>query len=112
MYMLHFLAPLLAGFALWMTNRSLFRRFAITFVLVAVAGFATYIIYPAVPPWMAAERLVQVGNHYQGVAWGWFGGKWVPNPHIGQIYLPGVHNLFNDIMSRWYNPYKGTIFFG
>jgi hypothetical protein len=99
MYMLHFLAPLLAGFALWMTNRQLFRTFAITFVLVAVAGFATYIVYPAVPPWLAAQPLVHVHNTYQ-VNWA-----------HGHVYLPGVHNLFNSIASNWYNPYHGTIFF-
>ena len=98
MYMLHFLAPLLAGFALWMTNRSLFRRFAITFVVVALAGFATYITYPAVPPWMAAEPLQHVHNYY------------VTSPR-GHVYLPGVQNLFSSIASNWYNPYHGTIFF-
>lgn len=102
MYMLHFLAPLLAGFALWMTNRALFARFAITFIVVALAGFTTYILYPAVPPWMAAEPLLHVHQ------------KYVVDPH-GHVYLPGVQNLFNVIMGRtghWFNPYHGTIYFG
>jgi membrane-associated phospholipid phosphatase len=98
MYMLHFLAPLAAGFALWLTNRDLFRKFAITFVIVALAGFATYIIYPAVPPWMAAYHLVRSGNQY------------VVNS-AGHVYLPGVVNLFDAIFKHWYNPYHGTIFF-
>lgn len=105
MYMLHFLAPLLAGFLLWYADRRMFRAFALTFVLVALAGFATYILYPAVPPWMAAEPLRQVGNHY--VVWRGTG----PTPSGYQVYLPGVENLFNDIMGHWYNPYHGTIFF-
>jgi hypothetical protein len=112
MYLLHFLAPLVAGFALWITNRDLFRKFAITFVIVALAGFATYILYPAVPPWMAAFRLVQVHGQYQSVPWGWFHGVWQQNPAIGKVYLPGVHNLFNDFMHRWYNPYNGQISLG
>jgi membrane-associated phospholipid phosphatase len=99
MYMLHFLAPLVAGFLLWMADRSIFRRFALAFVLCAVAGFVTYIVYPAVPPWMAAERLVEIH------------GRYVASPH-GHVYLPGVRNLFNVTMGRWYNPYHGTIFFG
>jgi hypothetical protein len=110
MYMLHFLAPLLAGFALWMTNRELFGKFALTFVLVAVAGFATYILYPAVPPWMAATSLVVKHGHYVP-PWGWVHGRWAYDAARGHIYLPGVRNLFNDIASRWYNPYHGTIFF-
>lgn len=110
MYMLHFLAPLLAGFALWMTNRDLFGKFALTFVVVAVAGFATYILYPAVPPWMAADRLVHFNGQYVE-PWGWVNGRWVELPNKGHVYLPGVQNLFNKIASHWYNPYHGTIIF-
>src|SRR5438067_1879891 len=65
MYLLHFLAPLLAGFLLWMTNRALFQQFAITFVVVALAGFATYVVYPAVPPWLAAKPLLYVHGVYR-----------------------------------------------
>lgn len=119
MYMLHFLAPLLAGFILWMSDRQLFQKFAITFVVVAVAGFATYIFYPAVPPWMAAQKLVYVHGMY-------FSSNWqdiralrdlgYSHPYSfvathGHVYLPGVKNIFQSIMSRWYNPYNGTIFF-
>ena len=113
MYMLHFLAPLLSGFLLWMTNRELFRKFAITFVLVALAGFVTYIVYPAVPPWLAAQPLVAVGNHYAHpweVATTYPGGLHAAWAH-SHVYLPGVQNLFNIIAGRWYNPYHGTIFF-
>lgn len=98
MYMMHFLSPLLAGFVIWMANRRLFHKFALTFVVVAVAGFATYILYPAVPPWMAADRLIHVNGTYVVSS-------------AGHVYLPGVRNLFGVIASRWYNPYHGTIFF-
>jgi membrane-associated phospholipid phosphatase len=114
MYMLHFLAPLVAGFLIWMTDRTLFRRFAIAFVLVAVAGFLTYIVYPADPPWRAALPLVEIHGRYFEFQKGLIdvGGRWIPlpagtHPHI---YLPGVRNLFNTVIGRWYNPYHGTIF--
>lgn len=119
MYMLHFLAPLVAGFAIWMANRALFRKFAVTFVLCAVAGFATYILYPAVPPWMAAERLVHIHGMYlsnhsaQDLAT--LRGFGIQHPwwyvqREGHVYLPGVQNIFSSIMGHWYNPYNGTIF--
>ncbi len=126
LYLLHFLAPLLAGFALWMTNRALFRKFAITIVIVALAGFATYIFYPAVPPWLASYRLIQVHGEYvqpwiyQSAQWivdaprgtvVFHPGHWIVNVHRGTIYLPGVTNLFDVIAGHWYNPYHGTIFF-
>jgi membrane-associated phospholipid phosphatase len=111
MYMLHFLSPLLAGFVLWIANRDLFGKFAVTFVLCAFAGFVTYILFPAVPPWMAAQPLVHVGNEYLY--------PWVAAAHYpgglhaawqhAHRYLPGVQNLFNVDASNWYNPYHGTI---
>jgi hypothetical protein len=113
-YLLHFLAPLLAAFLLWMTNRPLFRRFAIAYIVVMLGGFLTYILFPAVPPWMAGSPLVHVGNAYV-VPWkvpadfpGGVHAAWAQ----AHVYLPGVQNLFNVIMGHWYNPYAGTIFFG
>lgn len=112
MYMLHFLAPLVAGFLLWMANRELFHKFAVTFVVVALAGFATYIVYPAVPPWMAAQPLVHVGHQYL-YPWvvapryaGGLHGAWAHS----RVYLPGVQNLFDSIAGHWYNPYHGHIY--
>lgn len=118
MYMLHFLAPLVAAFILWMSNRELFAKFAIAFVLVAVAGWATYVLYPAVPPWMAAEKLVSIhGRYYSAADWQDLRALGVAHPYWyvhahGHVYLHGVKNVFQTIMSHWYNPYNGTIFFG
>jgi membrane-associated phospholipid phosphatase len=99
MYMLHFFTPLLVGFVLWLVNRDLFHRFAFGYVLVAAAGFATYIVYPAVPPWLAAKRLIKVGHIY------------LRSPH-GHVYLPHVRNLFDVVANHWYNPYNGQIQIG
>lgn len=114
MYMLHFLAPLVAGFLIWMTNRALFRRFAVAFVVVAIAGFATYVLYPADPPWRAALPLVEFHGHYYDFHKGMIevGERWIPLPagHYPHVYLHGVRNLFDTVIGRWYNPYHGTIF--
>jgi membrane-associated phospholipid phosphatase len=96
MYLLHFAAPLVAGFLLWMADRAMFHKFAITFVMVAVAGFITYILYPAVPPWLAGSPLLHVNGQY------------VSSPY-GHVYLPGVKNLFQVAIGNWYNPYHGNI---
>lgn len=112
-YLLHFLAPLLAAFLLWLTNRPLFRKFAVAYVVVMLGGFLTYVLYPAVPPWLAGQPLVQVGNQYLypwKAASTFPGGLHAAWAHA-HVYLPGVRNLFNVIMGRWYNPYEGTIFF-
>jgi membrane-associated phospholipid phosphatase len=54
-YMSHFFAtPLLAG-VLWKLDRMRFRRYAVTVAALSLLGFATYALYPAAPPWMAAQ---------------------------------------------------------
>ncbi len=55
LYGLHFPEPLVVGFVVWLRDRALFRRFAAAFLLLAAMSFVIYIIYPAVPPWMAAK---------------------------------------------------------
>jgi hypothetical protein len=54
-YALHFPEPLLVGFAIWLRDRMLFRRFALAFLTLAALAFVGYIVYPAVPPWLAAR---------------------------------------------------------
>lgn len=55
-YMSHFFAtPLLAG-VLWKLDRLRFRRYAVTVATLSLLGFATYALYPAAPPWMAAQE--------------------------------------------------------
>lgn len=55
-YMSHFFAtPLLAG-VLWKVDRMRFRRFAVSVGALALLGFATYALFPAAPPWMAAQQ--------------------------------------------------------
>jgi len=55
-YMSHFFATPLLAAVLWKLDRPRFRRYAITVAVLSLAGFATYALYPAAPPWMAAER--------------------------------------------------------
>jgi hypothetical protein len=96
-YMSHFLTPLVCGFALWITNRELFRKFAVAFVALACAGFVTYVVYPSVAPHMASQPLKHVGNIFV-VAAG------------GHVYLPGhVQNLFQVTAGHWFSPYHGYI---
>lgn len=96
-YMSHFMTPMLCGFALWLTNRELFRKFAIAFIVLAFAGFITYIVYPSVPPHMASQPLKHVHGIYV-IARG------------GHVYLPGhVVNLFQVTAGHWFSPYHGYV---
>lgn len=55
-YLSHFAIPMVVGFWLWMKNRTLYRRYIVTILIVSYLAFLTYYLFPAVPPWMAAER--------------------------------------------------------
>ena len=54
-YTSYFIVPFaLAGY-LWARDRGAFQRFTRRLVTLALAGLATYIVFPAAPPWLAAE---------------------------------------------------------
>jgi hypothetical protein len=55
-YMSYFFAPTLLLAALWWRSRAAFREVAAIVVLLAFMGCVTYILYPALPPWLAADR--------------------------------------------------------
>lgn len=55
-YFLHFALPLSFGFILWIYNRSYFKRFVTGILLLSYAGWITFLIYPAAPPWLASNE--------------------------------------------------------
>ena len=55
-YLTHFFATLCVAAGLWLRARPLFRPYAAMVAVLAAAGFATYVFFPAVPPWMASEQ--------------------------------------------------------
>jgi membrane-associated phospholipid phosphatase len=55
-YLTHFFATLIVAMVLWLCARAQFRRYAAMVSLLALMGFATYALFPAVPPWMAAQQ--------------------------------------------------------
>lgn len=55
LYMCHFLVPLVLGVILWKFRPQHYNRFITALLVLSYAGFVTYIIFPAAPPWMAAK---------------------------------------------------------
>ena len=53
-YITHFLATPLLAAVLWIAASPRFRRLLAMIVVLALAGFATYALFPAVPPWLAS----------------------------------------------------------
>jgi hypothetical protein len=54
-YLTHFFATPVLAAVLWKVDRQRFRRFVIYVATLSFAGLATYALYPAAPPWMAAQ---------------------------------------------------------
>jgi hypothetical protein len=55
-YLFHFAAPLVAGLWLWTRHREHFGIFVSAYILVMSVGFIGYLLYPEMPPWLAAQR--------------------------------------------------------
>jgi len=62
-YTSYFIVPFTVAGLLWARDRAAFRRFANRVVALALAGLATYIAFPAAPPWMAGETGLLEGVH-------------------------------------------------
>lgn len=56
LYMLHFALPFVFGFILWLNKRSEYWKFIISLLILSYISFITYVIYPAMPPWMASQN--------------------------------------------------------
>lgn len=54
-YVSHFVAPMIVGLILWTKDRKLFKIFALGFLILSYSAFITYLIFPAMPPWMASS---------------------------------------------------------
>jgi hypothetical protein len=57
-YTSHFFATPLLAAALWLWAPARFRRYAVLVVALSFAAMATYVLYPAMPPWLASETHV------------------------------------------------------
>jgi hypothetical protein len=55
-YMLHFVLPLATGFVLWLWRREQFYDFVAALIVLSLAGFTTYLLLPAAPPWYVASH--------------------------------------------------------
>lgn len=69
-YTSYFIVPFALAGVLWARDHDAFVRFTRRLVTLAFAGLATYIAFPAAPPWMAGE-LGYIGEVHRTTAKGW-----------------------------------------
>lgn len=66
LYNLHVPEPYIAGYFLWRLGRAVYLQYAAAVLMLLVAGFITFILFPSVPPWMASTRLHRLSHVYNG----------------------------------------------
>lgn len=69
-YTSYFIVPFVLAGYLWARDRGAFHRFTRRLVTLALAGLATYIAFPAAPPWMAGEMGL-IGEVHRTTGKGW-----------------------------------------
>jgi hypothetical protein len=69
-YTSYFIVPYALAGWLWARDRLGFQRFTRRLVTLSLAGLATYLAFPAAPPWMAGEMGL-IGEVHRSTARGW-----------------------------------------
>jgi hypothetical protein len=69
-YTSYFIVPFALAGWLWARDRLGFQRFTRRLVTLSLAGLATYVAFPAAPPWMAGEMGL-IGEVHRTTARGW-----------------------------------------
>jgi hypothetical protein len=54
-YLTHFFTSFVIAAVLWKVDYPSFRRFVALFVGLTLLGYVTYVLYPAMPPWLAGQ---------------------------------------------------------
>jgi membrane-associated phospholipid phosphatase len=90
-YLTHFFATFFVAAVLWTWAHDRFARYATMVCVLALTGFATYVLYPAAPPWLAArDGNLGEANRLIAVVW-----KEVPLAHFGSLFEKGQHYANN-----------------
>lgn len=70
LHLTHFFLTFVALAVIWVFAREHFSRYAAMVCALALAGFTTYVLYPAAPPWMAARQgNLGESNRIVGLVW-------------------------------------------
>jgi hypothetical protein len=56
LYISHFVIPWVIAFIFWMYDRKIFKEYTAAFLVLSYLAFFTFIIFPAMPPWMASNQ--------------------------------------------------------
>lgn len=98
---LHFPLPLIIAFYLWLKDRKAYWMFIIALLTLSFAGFVTYLLYPAAPPWYASQRAGLIEAYkiidfvIAQVGWRWDFSYIYNNLNPNQVAaMPSLHSAY------------------
>ena len=110
-YTSYFIVPFTVAGFLWARDRLEFLRFSRRIVTLAAAGLATYVAFPAAPPWMAADMgLLHGVARTTSDGWQVIGGRTVELFDEGQASVnlvaavPSLHSAFTMLVALFLWP--------
>jgi membrane-associated phospholipid phosphatase len=113
-YNLHLPEPFMVAYFLWRLNRAIYFQFVAATLVVLVLGLITFILFPAVPPWLAGQPLVRFEGQYLkpwvAAASGYPGGLHAAWQHT-RVLLPDITNRFGLVLASHPLPFVGSPLF-
>jgi PAP2 superfamily len=107
-YTSYFIVPFAVAGVLWVRDRLAFVRFSRRLVTLAAAGLATYVAFPAAPPWMAAQMgLLEGVQRTTAEGWNVIGGGTAILFSKGQssvnlvAAVPSLHSAFTALVAMF-----------
>ncbi len=104
-YTLHFVLPFALALLIWKTREKEYWRYIVALVTLSFAGFLTYVIFPAAPPWMASDQhYIEPIARVSSAVWNAFGihdfpsvyNKISPNPVAA---VPSLHAAYSFLIA-------------
>lgn len=102
-YMMHFVLPIALAILVWKTRAAYYWRVISSYVVLSFAGFLTYLVFPAAPPWMASDQgYIERITHVSSYVWSALGfhnfniaySKIAPNPVAA---VPSLHAAYSTL---------------
>jgi len=90
LYSTFFAVPLCIAFVLWLVDREDFEGYVFGMVGLSYMAFLTYLVYPAAPPWLAAQRgIIPQIVHVTDVAFSQFS-PFIALPTVYKYFAPNL----------------------
>jgi membrane-associated phospholipid phosphatase len=115
-YFLHFPLPLAAAFFLWLKSRQQYYRFVAALLVLSFAGFITFLLFPAAPPWYAAQeglvsvtKITNLAVDHLGWTWNlsYYYSHLNPNPVAA---IPSLHAAYPTLVLLALRRYSKRLF--